>query len=373
MVNFSIQLDTVVTHDDDQFLWFHPRAAAIPGMGADGAPRVVMTLQKHLRVSDHYSGLYTMQTDDLGATWSPPEERPELAWVDENDVHISVCDVTPGWHAPSGKLIAIGAQVRYSPEGDQLEDIYRAAQTAYTVHDPETGTWTPWRVIELPDDTQFDYARNACAQWLVQPDGTLLLPFYHGATATVPHHVSVIQFSFDGDELRCMRRGSEHILDVERGLCEPSIAYFEGRYFLTIRNDVKGYVTVSDDGLGYGPIRPWAFQDGEELGSYNTQQHWLAHSEGLCLTYTRRGANNDHIMRNRAPLFIAQVDPDSLHVIRETERVLVPERGAALGNFGAAPISAGESWVTVSEGIWSDDARNRGAMGATFVSRVKWE
>jgi hypothetical protein len=30
--------------------------------------------------------------------------------------------------------------------------------------------------------------------------------------------------------------------------------------------------------------------DGAELGSYNTQQHWLSHGDGLFLMYTRRGA-----------------------------------------------------------------------------------
>ncbi len=85
--------------------------------------------------------------------------------------------------------------------------------------------------------------------------------------------------------------------------------------------------------------KKWTFDDGKELGSYNTQQHWLTHDDGLFLVYTRRGAGNDHVMRHRAPLFIAQVDPLRLRVIRATERVLIPERGATLGNFGAAPIN----------------------------------
>ena len=51
------------------------------------------------------------------------------------------------------------------------------------------------------------------------------------------------------------------------------------------------------------------------------------------LVYTRRGADNDHIMRNRAPLFMAQVDPVRMQVLRGTERVLIPERGALAGEF----------------------------------------
>ncbi len=77
-------------------------------------------------------------------------------------------------------------------------------------------------------------------------------------------------------------------------------------------------------------------------------------------------------MRHRAPLFIAQVDPSRLRVIRATERILIPERGAALGNFGASAITPHESWVTVAEGVWNDDARKRGATGAVFVARIVW-
>jgi hypothetical protein len=227
-------------------------------------------------------------------------------------------------------------------------------------------------VLDMPPDDKFNYARNACAQWIVEPDGTVLLPFYFGPSAGAPASVTVVRCAFDGDELRYLEHGEELALNVERGLCEPSIAHFQGRYYLTIRNDVKGYVTAGDDGLHYAPIRPWTFDDGAELGSYNTQQHWVAHSEALFLSYTRRGADNDHIMRHRAPLFIARVDPERLCVLRDTERVLIFERGATLGNFGAAAVSPDESWVTVSEGVWNDDARRRGAKGATFVARVIW-
>lgn len=373
VLDYDITLQTVLEHDDGEFLWFHPRVAAIPGIGVDGGPTVVMTLQKHLKVSDYYSGLNVMRTDDMGQTWTAPDPRPELDWRHEDGgVVIAVADVTPGYHTPTGKVIAVGAQVRYSPQGAQLEDKARSNQTAYAVHDPQSGHWTPWRVLEMPPDDKFNYARNACAQWIVEPDGTVLLPFYFGPSAGTPASVTVIRCSFDGDQLRYIEHGDEITLNVERGLCEPSIAHFQGRYYLTIRNDVKGYVTAGDDGLHYAPIRPWTFDDGAELGSYNTQQHWVTHSEGLFLVYTRRGADNDHIMRHRAPLFIAQVDPERLCVLRETERVLIPERGATLGNFGAAVVSPDESWVTVSEGVWSDDARRRGAKGATFVARVIW-
>lgn len=365
-LDFTVKLETVMKHDDGQFLWFHPRAAVMPG-------GVMMTIQKHLKVSDYYSGLHFMTRQGVDGAWTGPLLTPELDWQKQPDgVTLSVADVTPGWHEKTGRLIAIGARVRYSPQGKQLEDVKRAHQTVYAVYDPKTSKWTPWQILELPAGEEFNFARNACAQWLVKPDGTLLVPLYIGKSAKDRFSTTVAECRFDGDKLTFVKNGSVLRLDVARGLYEPSLAVFGGRYYLTLRNDVRGYVSVSDAGLQFAEPKPWTFDDGAELGSYNTQQHWLTHSDGLFLVYTRRGANNDHIVRHRAPLFMARVDTEKLQIIRSTEKVVVPERGAEMGNFGANTINANESWVTVSEGMFMKDSAKRGAEGATFVARIQW-
>ena len=123
-----------------------------------------------------------------------------------------------------------------------------------------------------------------------------------------------------------------------------------------------------------------AFDDGRGLGNYNTQQHWVTHSDGLFLVYTRRGADNDHVFRHRAPLFMARVDPEHLCVIRSTERVLVPNNGAQLGNFGTVNASPSESWVVTAEGMHGDsqDVMNldlteqRGADNRAYLCRIRW-
>lgn len=56
-------------------------------------------------------------------------------------------------------------------------------------------------------------------------------------------------------------------------------------------------------------------------------------------------------IRHRAPLFIGQVNPETLQVIRSTERILIPENHATLGNSGVCRISNNESWVTCGEGL----------------------
>ncbi len=372
-LGFKVKLETLAVSTEPAWQWFHPRPAAIPGRGLAGAPLAVITLQRHLNVSDYYSGLYAMTSADLGKTWEGPTEIPELGWIKESDsVDVAVADVTPGWHARSGRLIAVGARVRYSKRGEQLDDRARSHETAYTVFDPGSRRWSAWQTIAMPAGGQFNFARSACAQWLALDDGTVLLPFYFGPDAKQPHSVTVARFRFDGRQLHYLDHGSEHRLADVRGLVEPSLVKFQGKFYLTIRNDLRGYVTVSGDGLHYAPIRPWTFDDGAELGSYNTQQHWLAHSDGLFLSYTRRGAGNDHIMRHRAPLFLAQVDPVTLRVMRSTEQILMPERGATFGNFGASAMTAQESWVTDSEGLFGPAAKSRSLDGATLLARVLW-
>ena len=374
IVPFAVETQAVIQELNPSFCWFHPRIAAMPGHGRDGGPAVVMTIQKHLGVSDHYSGLYAMRTNDLGQTWTGPTEIPELAsQKGENNETIAVCDVTPGWLAHSGKLLAIGIRLRYNQQGKQLVDQPQSHSFAYAVCDPKSDKWTPWKTLAMPEtDGKFFLVSPGCVQWLEQPDGTLLIPTYFQGPTGPDFTTTVLHCSFDGQELKYLRHGDELTLKGGRGLYEPSLTRFQDRYFLTLRHDTAAFVTTSADGLHFEPVRKWTFDDEQDLGSYNTQAHWLTHSSGLFLTYTRRGANNDHIPRNRAPIFVAQVDPDKLQVLRRTEQTLLPERGVMLGNFGAAAITPSESWVTDSEYLVSPTPHPKGADGTTWLGRVKW-
>lgn len=374
LLPYEVTAEPVFKELTPAFCWFHPRVAALPGFGQDGQPAVVMTIQKHLAADDHYSGLYYLRTNDLGKTWSGPTEVAELGWRQgENNETIAVCDVTPGWHPPSCKLLVVGTKLRYSEQGAQLLDKPRSHECAYATLDPRTQRWTPWKMLDMPETHgRFFLVAPGCVQWLVRDDGSLLIPIYFKGPTGSDYTATVLHCSFDGSELKYLRHGTELALTGGRGFAEPSLIRFGEKYFLTLRNDDAAYVTTSSDGLAYQPAQRWTFDDGQELGSYNTQAHWLAHSDALFLTYTRRGAQNDHIARNRAPIFVAQVDPQKLHVIRKTEHPLLPERGVMLGNFGAAPITPGESWVTDSEYILTGVPHERGADGTTWLGRVRW-
>ncbi|HIF06803.1 MAG TPA: exo-alpha-sialidase, partial [Gemmatimonadetes bacterium] len=78
--------------------------------------------------------------------------------------------------------------------------------------------------------------------------------------------VTVARCGFDGKKLSLQKHGNElAVADKTRGLHEPSLTRFGGEYFLTIRNDQRGYVTRSKDGLNYEPIQTWKFDDGADL------------------------------------------------------------------------------------------------------------
>lgn len=374
-VDFQVQLDVALQELTSDYCWFHPRVASVPDLGKDGNPLVVLTLQKHLGASDHYSALHYMTSQDLGQTWTKPVLPKQLAWRQGEDGEtIGACDVTPGWHAKSQRVLAIGIQLRYNQAGVQLMDKPRSHDAVYAIYDPQTDAWTAWQTLDLPmgDAGQFHQVAPGCGQWLIQDDGSILLPLYYQGPQAGPHSTTVVHASFDGVTMKYLAHGDELHLDEVRGLVEPSLTRFHGKYYLTLRNDIRGYVTSSTDGLHFDAIKPWTFDDGSELGSYNTQQHWVTHRDGLFLAYTRRGANNDHIVRNRAPLFAARVDVERLTVLRDTEKVLIPERGVMLGNFGAAAINQHESWVTDSEFITDGKVHQRGANASTFIARLKW-
>ncbi len=342
---FRLQVDTLTHGYDGETCWVHPRAGAIPGP----TPSVVLTMQKLLLTgSDVFYGLNDLRSDDLGRTWSAPTpHEATLGRRHEPDgVIVAASDFTPQWHARSGKLLGIGHTVRYR---DDKVIANRRRETAWSVYDANQRTWSAWQTLKLPDEPKFYNCGAGSVQRVDLDNGEILLPVYLKAEADKFYRVTVLRCAFDGRELRYLGQGSELVLESGRGVYEPSLARFQGRFYLTLRNDTDGYVAVSDDGLNFGPLQLWRYSDGAPLGNYNTQQHWISRPDALYLVYTRRGAHNDHVFRHRAPLFLARVDPAGPAILRETETVLVPERGARLGNFGVTEVSKNETWVTVAE------------------------
>jgi hypothetical protein len=374
--------DVVTRMYDGKRCWCHPRAGIVPAAGKDKLPRVVMTMNTlDVSGSDVFKAVYGLHSDDLGETWTAPRELPNLAvryeTIDDVKRPVAVSDFWPRWHARSKTLLGTGHTVVYTPNWKITHS--RPRHTSFSTYDAATNQWAVWQKLEMPKGDKFLDSGAGCTQRVDLADGTILLPIYFRPPKH-NSHVTIARCSFDGKVLRLLEHGNElAVNDKTRGLHEPSLTRFNDEYFLTIRNDDRGFVTRSKDGLHFAPIRPWKFDDDKDLGNYNTQQHWVTHSDGLFLVYTRRGADNDHVFRHRAPLFIARVDPKRLRVIRKTERILVPERGARLGNFGVTDVTENETWVTVAEWMqtWGPDHilpvnNEYGSDGSVYVARIHW-
>ena len=69
---------------------------------------------------------------------------------------------------------------------------------------------------------------------------------------------------------------------------------------------------------------------------------------------------------------MAEVDTDRLCVIRSSERIMVPERGARLGNFGVTEVGPDETWITVSEWMQPKGVEKYGSDGSVFIARIQW-
>lgn len=375
---FGIERTVLRKGYDGTKCWVHARPGIIPATDDKSAPLIVVTTQPLMITgSDVFYALNSTFSRDLGATWSPfvPQKSFERRRIDSRREE-TICDFTPVWHRVSGRLLGTGHTVQYL---DNKVMKVRDRQTAYAVYDPATNAWSDPKHLEMPDDVRFRNCGAGSVQRADLPDGNILLPVYFKDPEKTQYGVTVCLCRFDGNKLTYVKHGTEMSVNVKRGLYEPSVAKFGDRFFLTLRNDDHGYITSSADGLTYDQPRRWTFDDGSDLGNYNTQQHWVTHSDGLFLVYTRKGADNDHVFRHRAPLFIAQVDPEKLTVIRSTEQIAVRERGARLGNFGVASISPGETWIVATEWMqtWGPNYvmpvdNKYGADNSIHITRIKW-
>ena len=374
----KISLQQIKTGFSGEYCYTHARGAVMP----DG--KAVITTQKlRLTGCDIFSGLEMTTSCDSGRSWGDivlqePLKRRDLG----GGVEQTFCDATPFYHKKSGKLILTGHEALYL--NDKLFPPPRPRHTLWSVFDEKSGTWGDFKVFNMPDEEKYFSCGSGCGQIWELDNGELLIPVYFRSRKEAEnpwqtcYQAMVMRCGFDGHDIHLLETGTPMSTTVPRGLCEPSITWFNGRFFLALRNDKQGFVASSDDGLNFCEPRVLSFDDGRESGNYCTQQHWLLCGKKLFLVYTRKGADNDHVFRHRAPLFIAEFDPDKMCLIRESEMVAVPERGARLGNFGCTNVSENEAWVVAAEwmqttgpdsGNWRRCA-SFGSDNSIFIARV---
>ena len=82
------------------------------------------------------------------------------------------------------------------------------------------------------------------------------------------------------------------------------------------------------------------------------------------MSYTRKNEENQALVRYRAPLYIAEVNPSTMELIKSTEQIVfpidgdlsVPEDVYFSGNFMPARLSSNE-WI-ITDGQSSAKMRN---------------
>lgn len=372
----KIDIKRIATDFKGERCYVHARGLIRPsGFG------IITTQKLELSGCDVFYGLEMMKTVDGGESFSEIVPCKNLTRrYFEDGTSVAMCDATPFYHKKTGKIILTGHTATYGADNALKDPSQRI--TPYAIYDGELGDFKPYKFIKMPEtpDQKFYSSGAGCTQIMECENGDLLIPFYFNnyENACDPWHscstVAVMRCSFDGEEIKLLEIGNELTVSELRGLGEPSIAFVGGEYLLALRNDVTGYVSKSKDGLHFSEPTPLVFDNGENLGNYNTQQHWLVGGEKLYLVYTRRAENNGHVTRHRAPLFIAEFDTERMCVIRESERIAVPERGARLGNFGCQSYSDECGFVFVSE--WMQGPRGtegcmeHGSDNSIFVSKI---
>lgn len=355
----------------DGYSWFHPRVCMIPGAKD---PVAFMATQK-ITGSDYFHPVHWSASSDLGESWTEPEPIPGLGRRTVSDsVQEGVCDVVPDYHSRSRTVLAIGHNVWY--EKVRLMRPQRSRFPVYIVR-RQDGAWSEKRILKWKDTHSFSIYTCGCGQRVTLPDGNLIIPFSFGFSGRSDRAVASALCAFDGYEIRMIRIGNELTNKTKRGLLEPSMTAYKNRYYMTIRaEDNRGYVCSSGDGLNWSQPQPWSWRDGGPLTMSTTQQHWIARKEHLFLVYTRKAEENANVFRWRAPLYIAAVDTESMRLIRETERIVLPLIGdgignaanvARMGNFHTVNATANESWVTVGECLPGKDFT-----GDTLMARIHW-
>lgn len=370
--DFLIESSTVLT-STGAYHWAQSRPAIMPG-------KVIVTSQEIEKRGSHgYRDIYITETTDGAKTWSEPKRIDALNRKRFPDgIERVMGDICPQWNAKTGKLLVTGKCFGFlaNANDNKAKDDRSQERVAYAVYDPKTDEWTGMKIMEMPKKDHAGHPiiepNAGCHQRVDLPNGEILLPVRYRADPKTRVYTTVVtRCTFDGETLTYREHGSEHSITPQRGLYEPSVCAFKDRFFLTMRAEANGHVARSDDGLNYTSATEWQFDDGQPLLSANAQQHWITHGDGLYLIYSRQGANNDHVFRNRAPIFIARVDPDKLHVVRATEQILLPETGVDLaGGFAPVDVNENETWVISTEMAFPENRQDEN--NRVLLAKILW-
>jgi hypothetical protein len=360
-MTIRIENSVIYPHSKEERAFFHPKVAF-----DIGKQKLAMTLQT-INGSDYFGPVHVTYSEDNGKVWEKPQKLLPLNKRSfQEGIIETVCDVVPDYHPQHNKLLAIGHNAYYSNTAfidtfgffkpdEKAPSLQRFS--VYSVKD-SYGNWSERKRISFGEFKDFPCFVCGCSQKVILTNGQMIIPSVIGGGSRRDFKVVCLLCDFDGIELKPVKRGNILELPVDRGLLEPSIIQYNDSFFLTLRaEDGHGYLSTSDDGLHWEPIRAWSWENGSKLIMSTTQQHWLKLGGKLYLVYTRKNGENRKVMRWRAPLLIAEFDTENLCLKKDTEQVVFPMKHhpenpdsvGLMGNFHPLSLSENEAIITVGE------------------------
>ena len=344
-----------------------------PTVATDGTSVALMTFQKLLLSgSDVFYGQFVSKSVDGGVTWSEPRQTTGLPDEHVGEIRITKY-ATVHYHRKSRSFFALGIAAKY--KGDKVPYHHYAPNDPYAWPllvkvDAETGDFIASERLSVPFDYELCYPFG---QTVELENGDLLVPFYYRPIGSgMRSKCVVIRFAFNGGTLKPVATGTPVALPaLKRGCGEPSLVRFGEKFLLTLRSDEYGSVAESRDGLHFSVPKKWTWEDGTPIGNANTQQHWVPLGDKLYLSYTRATPANGHVFRNRAPIFISEVDVEKVCLKRTTEKPVVPDRGARLGNFCVASGTNGDTWLLTAEWMQPRGCENHGSDNSLWLVKLR--
>ena len=322
-----------------------------PKIATDGANSFLFYQKLLLGGSDVFTGQYIAKSTDGGQTWGTPKLSTVMVDTTERGKRVSHYAQIIHYSRRYHKWLCFGNTTMYNDNNGAYQVYENGEPYAWPLwmaFDSATGDFTSCQKLSFP----LDYELAMPFDGVVELDnGHILLPFYYRPIgAGKCSRPIVVEYDVSGETPTVVQAGSAvDVTGHARGFGEPSIVRFGGKYYMTIRSDEFGAWCESADGLNWSAPVKWTWSDGTDLGNANTQQHWLLIGDELYLAYTRVTADNGNVFRNRAPIFVAKVDLAAKGLVRTTEKAVVPNRGARLGNYCVSEGPDGNPWLVTAE------------------------
>jgi hypothetical protein len=314
--------------------FFHP--SIVPYKGK------LMLIMHKILAMDNFSVPYYCFSKDGGKTWSTPLEITPLKQF------AKCADFRPIVQVDDSKVGIIGIV-----KGES------GYQSVYLFYD---GKWSS--VQYLPNQEAGD-DRTAGAQCAIFNNNCVIIPSFH-LNKNRKFVTVTRKYAINDNKLDFIASSNELTIDSGRGLYEPSVIDFNGKFYLTLRCDENcAFVTCSSDGLTWENPKKWYFSNGEILTTSPTQQHWMKLNGKIYLVYTRKDVDNSDCFRWRTPLFAAPVDVNNLTLNEKEEITILPRidyknRPGLYGNFN---VSNYKNIVYISDAaLWFDWTQDKQAI-----------